>query len=187
MQINEYQEKVLRTDLEDYSGFQERLKQNKDTVYKAMYGFMLSSATLDLMKKKIAYDAQPDKLFRVDAENTAMLLNFQNPIYLDKIAESAELSQLFHYVIGTVTEANELMVALTKGAMTGDLDKINIGEEIGDLYFYLTAATERLGLDSEAILAKNRAKLEARYPNKFNNNDAVNRDLEKERNILEGN
>lgn len=186
MQINDYQSKVLRTDLEDYSGFQGRLKENRQTVHAAIKGFMISSGVLDLMKKKIAYDAQPDKLFRVDAENSAALLNFNDPIFLDKIAESEELSQLFHYTIGAITELNELMLALTKGAITGNLDKVNIGEELGDVYFYSTAATERLGLDSETILARNRAKLEARYPNKFNNNDAVNRDLEKERNILEG-
>jgi NTP pyrophosphatase (non-canonical NTP hydrolase) len=186
MQISEYQKKVLRTDLEDYSGFQKRLKENKQTVHQAIYGFMLSSATLDLMKKKIAYDAQPDKLFRVDAENTAMLLNFQNSVFLDKIVESVELSQLLHYTIGIITEANELMVALTKGAMTGNLDKVNVGEELADISWYQSNAAERLNLPMEELLAKNITKLEARYPEKFTNEAATNRDLEKERNILEG-
>ena len=186
MQISEYQKKVLRTDLEDYSGFQKRLKDNKATVHAALYGFMISSGALDLMKKKIAYDAQPDKLFRVDAENTATLLNFQNPIFLDKISESVELSQLLHYTIGIITEANELMVALTKGAITGNLDKVNVGEEIGDIQFYGNAAAERLNLSMEDLLAKNIAKLEARYPEKFTEQAAVNRDLGKEREILDG-
>jgi NTP pyrophosphatase (non-canonical NTP hydrolase) len=186
MQISEYQKKVLRTDLEDYSGFQKRLKENKTTVHQAIYGFMLSSATLDLMKKKIAYDADPIKLFRVDAENSATLLNFQNPVFLDKIAESQELSQILHYTIGIITEANELMVALTKGAMTGNLDKVNVGEELADLNWYASNAAERLNLSMEDLLGKNIAKLEARYPGKFSTEAATNRDLEKERNILEG-
>jgi NTP pyrophosphatase (non-canonical NTP hydrolase) len=187
MQISEYQKKVLRTDVEDYSGFQKRLKENKTTVHTAIYGFMISSGALDLMKKKIAYDAQPDKLFKVDAQNSATLLNFQNPIFLDKIAESSELSQQFHYVIGAITELNELMVALAKGAITGTLDKVNVGEEIGDVQFYLNAATERLELDMEDILDKNVSKLESRYPEKFSSENATNRDLGKEREILEGN
>jgi len=187
MEIKEYQKKVLRTDVEDYSGFQKRLKENKQTIHAAIYGFMISSGALDLMKKKIAYDAQPDKLFKVDAQNSAALLNFQNPIFLDKIAESIELSQLLHYTIGIITEANELMVAITKGAITGNLDKVNVGEEIGDVQYYSNAATERLGFDMEDLLGKNITKLEARYPEKFSPEKATNRDLEKERNILEGN
>jgi NTP pyrophosphatase (non-canonical NTP hydrolase) len=186
MQINEYQKKVLRTDLEDYSGFQERLKENRQTVHAAIKGFMISSGVLDLMKKKIAYNADPIKLFRVDAENSAALLNFNDPIFLDKIAESQELSQLLHYTIGVITEANELMVALTKGAITGNLDKVNVGEELADISWYQSNAAERLGLSMEDLLAKNISKLEARYPEKFTQEAAVNRDLEKERNILEG-
>jgi len=185
MQISEYQKKVLRTDLEDYSGFQKRLKDNKATVHAALYGFMISSGALDLMKKKIAYDAQPDKLFRVDAENTATLLNFQNPVFLDKISESVELSQLLHYTIGIITEANELMVALTKGAITGNLDKVNVGEELGDCFYYSSAIIERLNLDSEKILQTNMDKLLKRYPIKFNESEASYRDILSERAILE--
>lgn len=186
MESKEYQKKVLRTDVEDYSGFQQRIRDNKATLHTAVYGFQMTTGALDLLKKKIAYDAQPDKLFRVDAENTTALLNFQNPVFLDKIADSVELSQLFHYVIGAATEINELMLALTKGAITGNLDKVNVGEEIADAQYYLHAATERLGLDMGDLLAKNIAKLEARYPGKFSNENAVNRDLGKEREILEG-
>jgi NTP pyrophosphatase (non-canonical NTP hydrolase) len=187
MKISEYQKKVLRTDLEDYSGFQKRLKENKATVHTALYGFMISSGALDLMKKKIAYDAQPDKLFKVDAENSATLLNFQNPVFLDKIAESVELSQLLHYTIGIITEANELMVALTKGAITGNLDKVNVGEELADISWYQSNAAERLNLPMEDLLDKNINKLKVRYPEKFTEEAATNRDLEKEREILEAN
>lgn len=187
MEIKEYQKKVLRTDVEDYSGFQKRLLENKITVHGAIKGFMISSGTLDLMKKRLAYDAQPDKMFRADAQHSAIIQNFNNPIFLDKIAESTELSQLFHYVIGMITETNELMVALAKGAITGTLDKVNVGEEIGDVQFYANAAVERLSLDMETILDNNVAKLEHRYPIKFSEENAINRDLEKERTILEGN
>lgn len=186
MEIREYQKKVLRTDVEDYSGFQKRLIENKVTIHAAIYGFMISSGALDLMKKKIAYDAQPDKLFKVDAQNSAALLNFQNPIFLDKIAESKELSQLLHYTIGAITEANELMVALTKGAITGTLDKVNVGEELADISWYQSIAAERLGLDMEDLLSKNIDKLAARFPEKFTEENATNRDLGREREILEG-
>jgi hypothetical protein len=38
----------------------------------------------------------------------------------------------------------------------------------------------------EELLQTNIDKLKARYPEKFTENDALNRDLNKERNILEG-
>lgn len=187
MESKEYQKKVLRTDVEDYSGFQTRLAENRQTVHTAIRGFMISSGVLDLMKKKIAYDAQPDKLFRIDAENSAILLNFNDPIFLDKIAESEKLSQLLHYIIGMITECNELMVALTKGAVTGNLDIINIGEEISDVEWYKSILCERLGLDVGQLLDANIKKLEARYPEKFNNDNANIRNLKVERDILENN
>lgn len=186
MNTKEYQQKALRTDVEDYSGFQTRLAENKDTVHKALYGFMLTTGTLDLMKKKIAYNADPLKLFQVDAEHSAALKNFENPVYLDKIAQDPKLSQLLHYIIGIATETNEMMLALTKAAVTGQLDLVNVGEENGDCLWYQGLMCERLGLDLGTLMEKNIAKLEARYPNKFTNEAAVNRDLEKERNILEG-
>jgi NTP pyrophosphatase (non-canonical NTP hydrolase) len=186
MNTKEYQQKALRTDVEDYSGFQTRLVENKDTVHKALYGFMLTTGTLDLMKKKIAYNADPIKLFQVDAEHSAALKNFENPVFLDKIAQDPKLSQLLHYIIGIATETNEMMLALTKAAITGKLDLVNVGEENGDAFWYQGLMCERLGLDMGDLMQKNIAKLEARYPEKFTQDAAVNRDLEKERNILEG-
>lgn len=187
MEIKEFQSKAERTDLSDYSGFQKRLKESKATLHSAIYGFQMTTGALDLLKKKIAYDAQPDKLFRVDAENSAALLNFQNPIFIDKIAESPELSRLFHHTIGIATEVNELMLALTKAAVTGNLDKVNISEELADTQWYIANAANTLQIDLGEAMERNIAKLQARYPEKFTEEAAVNRDLETERNILEGN
>lgn len=46
-------------------------------------------------------------------------------------------------------------------------------------------AIEDTGFNFEVDLAKNIAKLKKRYPGKFTNEDAINRDLEAERKILE--
>lgn len=185
MDTKEYQQKALRTDVEDYSGFQTRLAENKDTVHKALYGFMLTTGTLDLMKKKIAYNADPLKLFQVDAEHSAALKNFENPIFIDKIAQDPKLSQLLHYIIGIATETNEMMLALTKAAVTGQLDLVNIGEEIGDAMFYISVMSTRLELNIEDILDNNYNKLKTRYPSKFTEESANTRNLEIEREVLE--
>lgn len=157
-----------------------------------------------------------------------------------------------HGAIGIVTEVGEIMEAITKERV----DKINLSEEIADLYWYLAIfqrehsfvaktvekdsqkidqdklivtvsklfilSSELLDIykkfcfygktyDVDAIknlcdeislccvslttfteiplevsLARNIEKLRARYPEKFNSSNAINRDLKKERKILEG-
>jgi hypothetical protein len=67
-----------------------------------------------------------------------------------------------------------------------DLDNVNLQEEIGDLNWYEAILIDALGADWDDIREKNIAKLKARYPNKFDREDAVNRNLKKEREILEG-
>ena len=90
-----------------------------------------------------------------------------------------------HMVIGISTEAGELLDAYKKALAYGkDLDKINIGEEVGDLFWYIANLMRMLGLDFEQVLQVNVDKLMARYPEKFDSLKATTRNLEKEREIL---
>ena len=52
--------------------------------------------------------------------------------------------------------------------------------------WYLALLFDELKLDPNETMNKNIAKLKARYPEKFSKEKALNRDLEKEREILEG-
>lgn len=91
-----------------------------------------------------------------------------------------------HMSIGISTEANEILDAYKKSfAYDKSLDVINVGEEIGDLMWYVANLTRMLDLDFEKILQINLDKLRARYPDKFNVEKAANRDLKREREILE--
>lgn len=89
--------------------------------------------------------------------------------------------RLFHAVIGTVTEAVELIEALD---LYSPMDNINILEEFFDINWYEAIAIDELGGDWQTILDKGIEKLRVRYPEKFTNSDAINRDVDKERNIL---
>lgn len=51
----------------------------------------------------------------------------------------------------------------------------------------LEAFADHMGIDKQSALERNINKLKARYPDKFDNDKAINRDLETERKILEGN
>ena len=99
--------------------------------------------------------------------------------------ESQKLDDI-HMIFGMTTEIGELADAYKKNLAYGTpLDMVNVSEEIGDIMFYLASFCRINNLDLEKILEKNVAKLESRYPEKFSEYHANNRDLAKEREILE--
>jgi NTP pyrophosphatase (non-canonical NTP hydrolase) len=101
------------------------------------------------------------------------------------LLESDFLDQL-HMVIGISTEAGELLDTYKKAfAYNKDLDITNIEEELGDQLWYMSNLIRMLGLDFNQILDKNVNKLRVRYKDSFTYEEALNRNLEKERKILE--
>ena len=94
--------------------------------------------------------------------------------------------RLLHAAIGIFTESGELLEALVEVAETGTLDKVNFAEEIGDVQWYAAIASDETGVSLDAIQKTNIAKLKKRYPQKFDAELAVNRDVKGERAILEG-
>ena len=54
-------------------------------------------------------------------------------------------------------------------------------EECGDLMWYMSVALDALGYDYESVMSRNIEKLSARYKDGFTEDDAVNRNLGKER------
>jgi NTP pyrophosphatase (non-canonical NTP hydrolase) len=107
----------------------------------------------------------------------------------DSIADrmtTKEAIRLNHAAMGMVTEAAEFLDVLKKHIYYGKtIDKVNLAEEIGDLCWYMAIACDELHVNLEDIMETNIAKLKARYPNKFTSEDAINRNLETERKILE--
>ena len=97
-----------------------------------------------------------------------------------------EASKLLHYILGVGSEAGELQDQLKKHFIYGkDLDRANLIEESGDVLWYLSRMLVLLDSSLEEAMEKNNAKLKARYGDKFTEHAALNRDLEKERAVLE--
>ena len=81
----------------------------------------------------------------------------------------------------------ELMDAFKRKLFYGkELDVVNVKEEVGDLMWYVAILLRELDLGFQELLQLNIDKLKARFPEKFTESDALNRDLDKERMILEG-
>lgn len=96
-------------------------------------------------------------------------------------------AKLVHYLLGVGTEAGELQDALKKLVIYGKpIDRVNVIEEVGDVLWYLSRTLSLLDSSFEEAMTRNNAKLKARYGDKFTEHAALNRDLTKEREILEG-
>ena len=91
-----------------------------------------------------------------------------------------------HMVLGMQTEVSEIADVYKKHIAYGkNLDLVNVKEELGDAMWYIQNMCNMNNWSLEEILYTNIEKLKSRYPEKFTNDNALNRDLDKEREILE--
>lgn len=69
-----------------------------------------------------------------------------------------------HMLLGLCGEVGELTDAVKKSIIYGkQLDRNNVVEEIGDIFFYLEGLMQSLGITGEECLAANMEKLSVRY------------------------
>lgn len=96
--------------------------------------------------------------------------------------------RLEHAMYGLVTESGEFADAIKRAKIYGKtLDKVNLAEECGDILWYMSLALKDLGLSYEEVMDVNIKKLKKRFPEKYTDENALNRDLDAERKILEDN
>ena len=96
------------------------------------------------------------------------------------------VDRLLHAGLGLATETGEFLDPLKKHFFYGKpIDEINLKEEIGDILWYCAIACDALGTTIDAEMLRNIAKLKARFPDKFTEEKANERDLDAERSVLE--
>lgn len=187
MDINEYQKNALRTESDV-----DQVKVNYDLLHSTFEVFVKCSKLLDALKRSIYY-GNDDRLNewlaeakRKDFHNTSQRLinslefnkNDKNDLPVD--------SRVLHGIMGICTEAGEIGEAYMDQTLEDKpLDSVNIHEEMHDISWYMAILHDALNLNWEDGLEKNINKLKTRFPNKFTQEDAVNRDLKKERKTLE--
>lgn len=93
-----------------------------------------------------------------------------------------------HALMGMATEVGELIDQYKRHIFYGaPLDPINIKEEMGDKFWYDSLMLDVQNASFEECFQMMVNKLKKRYPEKFTELDAVQRDLEGERKVLEQN
>lgn len=94
---------------------------------------------------------------------------------------------LIHSIIGKATESGELLELLRATLFEGlPFDETNFIEEVGDGFWYDAIGLNQVRATFDDVQRLNIAKLRHRFPQKFSEHDANNRDLFGERAILEG-
>lgn len=149
---------------------------------------------LDLVKKTIAYGKDLDQLKLADAyyDVCDALSDFSEKIASMSRADATypELHQpdlrLLHAAIGMAGEAGEFLHAMLKQIETGELDIVNVSEELADSDWYKAIAHDEIGIPEEFSRERVINKLRIRFPDKFSLENAENRDLAAERKVLEG-
>lgn len=119
-------------------------------------------------------------------DQAAMRTNPSDPYPIMARLKDPMIIQLLHAGIGMATETGEFLDALKKYIFYGKpLDKTNLSEEIGDASWYHRIAADALDETYLEIMLRNVRKLRARFPEKFTEASAQERDLTAERRILE--
>ena len=104
----------------------------------------------------------------------------------DTDARLLSLIRVLHGAMGLCSETGEFVDRLKRRIYYGEeTDWTNLKEEAGDLLWYIAIIIDSCGTTFEQCMEKNIAKLKARYPEKFTEEDALNRDLREERKVLE--
>lgn len=108
-------------------------------------------------------------------------------IYDEALIERLSKSvRLLHAAMGLCTEAGEFMDNLKKHIFYGKpLDVVNGKEEISDILWYCALAVDEMRTAMNEVLTMNIAKLRLRYPEKFTETCAIDRDVTAERVLLE--
>ena len=123
--------------------------------------------------------------YQRDADRTSSTANYDGQWKAHQRI-TPKVIRLLHGAMGLCTESGELQDQLKKHIFYGKpLDLVNISEECGDLFWYLAETLTAIDARFVDVMQRNIDKLRARYPEKFTEDKAINRDLVAEREVLE--
>ncbi len=91
-----------------------------------------------------------------------------------------------HALLGICSEAGELAMNSINGLNGKPIDFVNTVEELGDLLWFIQLGCKSMGFSMAEIMTMNIDKLKARYPDKFTESNALERDVDAEMKAMMG-
>lgn len=146
--------------------------------------FMIAAQKLDEVKKALFYNKPFKNIGPANEEDRdCNTLQFHN-----MAGAKQDAIDLVHAIVGKATESGELVEAMMR-ALRDDgqrFDATNFIEEVGDGFWYDAIGLEAVSGTFEDAAGRNNRKLRTRFPNKFTERDAIHRNTDAERSVLEG-
>jgi NTP pyrophosphatase (non-canonical NTP hydrolase) len=172
-----YVQEAIKTESYNFNEIKNRLSNPnlQKSLYNTLYLINELGLNLDFYKKFLFYGKG---IYNNRDEITHENFNLNTNINEEEI-------RLLHAVLGIVTEAQEMIDQIMNLWKNNKIDKVNLFEENGDIFWYQAVMADVCGKSFEDLMDKNIEKLRARYGEKFSSEKAINRNLEKERTILE--
>lgn len=176
--MENFKEQALRTESTVFNVTPANIK----LLHHAMASAIHHAKAMDMLKKNIFY-GKP-----VDEQHLEEMVRSQAVMLDPKVTELPEdAARLLHAGIGLNTESVEFLEGMYAYMFEGkELDKVNLQEELGDSMWYQAIAMDDLDTDFPEEGERVINKLKSRYPEKFGLAESENRDLDKEREVLEG-
>lgn len=153
------------------------------SIRKMIHATMMVGETTGLLKKQIIYGAsraaQYGESFAKMAKKAEEILDDRSSLSLDSMQ-----AEVLHALLGKISELGELVEILApyilgEKILTDD-DILHLSEELGDQHWYDAILMRTFGLKDGKIRHRNIEKLRVRYPEAFDADKALNRDLEAE-------
>ena len=178
----------------NFKEYSERVLANESVVTNSTYDIerlkraahlvTISNEILNQVKREIFYKKSDfEKYDKLNSDLKEAVDNVQVP--LEKPLEEIISLRVLHALLGLNTESAELLECIPKVINGEALDSVNLNEELGDVLWYQAVLVDALQLDLNSTMEVNALKLEKRYKKGFNFEQAVHRDLDAERKILE--
>lgn len=188
MTLSEYQALAYRTCSPVTDEVRERFRKCKKLIVNVLMGSHdgPNSIVADDLKKYIFYGRHP--------KSGIVLSVSQGILYSYYVPPKAQLNDddqtinAVHALLGIMSELPEIVGVLLglEPPPEGQDLKTNMAEELGDLHWYTALFATAFGIDADTAGAANIAKLRKRYPDKFTEHDAINRDTAAETIVLKG-
>jgi hypothetical protein len=180
MEMVKYQQEAQRTKSPEFHGD----KVSRAIFIQRMLAFMDAAKKLDEVKKALFYNKPFDGLVNDGVvELSSFTFDFHN---MAVEGQQQTALDILHCIIGKATESGEL-VELAMNCLCGNrqFDAVNFVEELGDGFWYDAIGLEAVRATFADATGSNNAKLRTRFPHKFTEAAAINRDLAAERQTLE--
>lgn len=194
--VDKYFEDYIKNSMRTESGAPTELNVNKDILINLFSMFIEMTEILDGIKKAVFYNKDTkyttelyERIAKIQKHASAV----SSPIFDEKnkrtkgdVIKNIDV-RVFHGILGIMTEAGELAEVINKSLKDVNVlvDDVNVHEEIHDISWYEAILHDAINKSWRKGMENNTEKLRVRFPEKFTDELAANRNLEAERETLE--